>query len=284
MAWCASSPSSPRAISTTLSPCAVIHRNREPLGSDQGGRLIPQARDLRRVPCFVLVLLLVASACSVASCGGGGASDSAAALQNPPNLQSAQAPSLPIYVPGTAFKATDSSGNTWTATYSSTAAGTSTFNGQLAYVTAISFTVQKNATVIDSESYSEFALMNPYSPLGLTEVFSGLPGRISTGSITSYDPLPSTLTTGESGTLSSGTFGSCSCTFTETYSVTQDSPTALFLNIHSDFPDFGLFHGEASLTGLYSGTSTITYSITGSGTATLVKIQVTINGTTLTFQ
>lgn len=243
--------------------------------------IAPQARDLRRVPCSVLVLLLVASACVVASCGGGGgASDSAAASQN---LQSAQAPSLPIYVAGTTLKATDSSGNTWNATYSSTAAGTGTFNGQVAYETPIFFTVQRNATVINSESIVEFALMNPYSPLGLTVGFSSLPGRLSVGYITSSDPLPSTLTAGESGPLSSGTFGSC-CPFTETYSVTLDSPTALFLNIHLVFPDFGLDHGGASVTGLYSGTSTITYSISGSGAATLVKIQVTINGTALTFQ
>ena len=258
--------------------------------------IAPQTRDLPRVPCSVLVLLLVAGACVVASCGGGGggATDSAAATQNssqnspqnpPQNLQSAPAPSLPIYVAGTTLKATDSSGNTWTATYSSTAAGTSTaFNGQLAYVNAISFTVQMNATVIDTESVSEFALMNPYSPLGLSMGFSSLPGRLSNGSITSYDPLPSTLTVGGSGALSSGTFGSSGYTFTETYSVTLDSPTALFLNIHLDYPDFGIFHGEASLTGLYSGTSTITYSVTSSGAATLAKIQVTINGTTLTFQ
>ena len=89
---------------------------------------------------------------------------------------------------------------------------------------------------------------------------------------------------GQSGPLSSGIFGSSGYTFTETYSVTPDSPTALFLNIHLDYPDFGIFHGEASLTGLYSGTSTITYSVTSSGAATLAKIQVTINGTTLTFQ
>ena len=244
--------------------------------------MIPQARDLRRVPRSVLIVLLVASACVVASCGGGDSTAACACI--PQNLQSAQAPSLPIYVPGTTLKATDSSGNTWIATYSSTAAGTTMYNGQVAYGTAISFTVQRNATVIDTESVTEFTLMNPYSPLGLNIGFSGLPGRQSVGSITSYDPLPSTLTAGESGSLSSGTFGSCSCTFTETYSVTQDSPTALFLNIHLAYPDFGLFHGEASLTGLYSGNSTITYSITGSGTATLVKMQVTINGTTLTFQ
>jgi hypothetical protein len=183
------------------------------------------------------------------------------------------------------LKATDSSGTVWTATYSSTAAGTTTgFNGQVAYETAIFFTVQKNGTVIDSESYTGFALMNPYSPLGLTESFSGLPGRLSNGSITSYGPLPSTLTVGKSGPLSSGNFGNVSYPLTQTYSVTQNSPTTLFLNINSDFPDFGLFHGEASLTGLYSGTSTITYAISGSGAATLVRIQVTINGTALTFQ
>jgi hypothetical protein len=238
--------------------------------------IAPQARDLRRVPRSVLVLLLLASACVVASCGGGGGASE--------NLQSAQAPSLPIYAPGTTLTATDSSGNTWTATYSSTAGGTTTFNGQVAYETSTSFTVSREATVLDSESTTQYALMNPYSPLGLVIYFDSLPGRLSPSSVTSYDPLPSTLTAGESGSLSSGTFGSSPYTFTETYSVTPDSPTALFLNIHLVYPDFGLFHGEASLTGLYSGTSTITYSITASGAATLAKIQVTINGTTLTFQ
>ncbi len=237
--------------------------------------MIPQARDLPRAPRSVLVLLLAVSECLIASCGGGAGDQ---------GLQTAQAPSLPIYVPGNTLNATDSSGNTWTATYSSTAAGTSTFDGQVAYVTAISFTVQRNAMMIDTESVSEFSTMNPYSPLGLTIGFSGLPGRLSVGSITSSNPLPSTLTAGESGSLSSGTFGGCTCTYTEGYSVTSNSATALFLNIYLDFPDFGVFHGEASLTGLYSGTSIITYSISGSGTATLAKLQVTINGTTLTFQ
>ncbi len=229
-----------------------------------------QARDLRRVPCSVLVLLLVAIACVVASCGGGGGASE--------NLQSVQAPSLPIYVPGTTLKATDSSGDTWTATYSSTADGTTTFNGQVAYDSSTSFTVSREATVLDSESTTQLSLMDPYSPLGLVIYFDSLPGGLSPGSVTSYDPLPSTLTAAESGSLSSGTFGSSPYTFTETYSVTRDSPTALFLNIHLAYPDLGLFHGEASFTGLYSGTSTITYSVTGSGAATLAKIQVTING------
>lgn len=222
------------------------------------------------------LIAALAATGSLCACGGGGdGSDS---------LRSAQAPSLPIYVPATTLKAMDSRGNTWTATYSSTAGGTSTFNGQVAYETSTSFTASREATVLDSESTTQSALMSPYSPLGLVIYFDSLPGRLSPGTVTSYDPLPSTLTVGGSGGLSSGTFGSCSCTFTETYSVTQDSPTGLFLNIHLAYPDFGVFHGESSLTGLYSGTSTITYSISGSGAATLAKIQTTINGTTLTFQ
>jgi hypothetical protein len=138
------------------------------------------------------------------ACGGGGAGDSE-------NLQTAQAPSLPIYVLATTLNATDSSGNTWTATYSSTAGGTTTFNGQVAYETSTSYTVSREATVLDSESTTQYALMNLYSPLGLVIYFDSLPGRLSPGSVTSYDPLPSALTAGESGSLSSGTFGSCSC-------------------------------------------------------------------------
>jgi hypothetical protein len=223
----------------------------------------------------VLLLLVVLVGWLLASCGGGGGAGS---------LQSAKAPSLPIFVAGTTLKATDSSGNTWTATYSNTAGGATTFNGQVAYEASYSFTVSMNGAVVDGESGTEFALMDPYSPLGLVISMSSLPGRISPGSITSYNPLPSTLMAGASGSLSSGIFGSSGYTYSEAYSVTPDSSGALFLNIHLDFPDFGLFHGENSLTGLYSGTSTMTYSVTSSGAATLAKIQVTINGTTLTFQ
>jgi hypothetical protein len=203
-------------------------------------------------------------------CGGGGASENV------------QAPSLPIYIAGATLKATDSNGNTWTATYSSTSSGTMMINGQVAYGTATFFTASKEGVVLDSEHMTEYALMDPYSPLSRTIYFDSLPGRLSPGSITSYDPLPSTLTAGASGSLSSGTFGGCSCSFTEAYSVTQDG--TVLLNIHLAYPDFGLFHGEASMTGLYSGASTITYSINGSGAAALVEIQTTINGTLLTFR
>jgi hypothetical protein len=193
-------------------------------------------------PSLIAACAAIGSLCA---CGGGGEAGG-----------NVQAPSLPIYVPETTLKATDSSGNTRTATYSSTAGGTATINGQVAYGTTALFAAAREGTVLDTEHMTEYALMNPHSPLSRTIYFDSLPGRLSPGSITSYDPLPSTLTVGASGSLSSGTFGGCSCSFTETYSVTQGS--ALFLNIHLAYPDFGLFHGEASVTGLYSGTSTIT--------------------------
>jgi hypothetical protein len=230
-----------------------------------------------RIISFVAALAATGALCA---CGGDGGSAGGA----PRNLQSAPSPSLPIYIAGSTLKATDSSGNIWTATYSSTAAGTTMYSGQVAYENPYFFTAQMNATVIDSESGTKFALANPYSPLGLVESFSTLPGRISGGAITSYNPLPSTLMAGESGPFITGNLGSSSYPYTETYSVTENNPTALFLNIHSVFPDFGTSHGENSLTGLYSGDSIITYAVTSSGAATLAKIQVTINGTTLTFE
>ena len=125
--------------------------------------------------------------------------------------------------------------------------------------------------------------MNPYSPLGLAFGFSTLPGRLTVLSTTSYVPLPATLKVGDSGPLISGSANSC-CSFSQTYSVSASTPTELLLNIDRTFTDFGIDHGEASLTGLYSGSSVMTYSVKADGAATLVGIRVTINGTTLSFQ
>ena len=229
----------------------------------------------------IFLLLCVLSGCGG---GGGGASNSSSPVNAAPkNIQRVQSPSLPIYVAGVTFKAKGSGGTLWSATYSSTAAGTSMFNQQVAYATAVSFTVSQGATVVDGESVTEFALMNPFSPLGSAVGFSGLPGRLSIRNVTSYTPLPSVLSVGDSGTLLSGSTNNC-CAFSESYTVTEGSPTAVNLNIQRNFPDFGIEHGEASLTGLYSGSSTMTYAVTDSGVATLIKILVTINGNTLTFQ
>jgi hypothetical protein len=176
-------------------------------------------------------------------------------------------------VSSTTLTATDGSGNTYTATYSSTPGSMAMFQGQNADTSQISLTVLRNGTVVSTEDYTAYYLLNPYSPLGLAGTTNG---TAWTAYVTSFTPLPSTLTVGASGPVLSGTYdvdGVQVGGLTETYTVTADSPTALSLNIDS--------------AGSINGTQvaeTLTFSITSDGTSTLVGAKITINGTTLTFQ
>jgi hypothetical protein len=86
------------------------------------------------------------------------------------------------------------------------------------------------------------------------------------------------LTVGASGPLDSVTYtdgmGSNIGSLTETYTVTADDPNALFLNVDA----------AGSVNGVQE-TETLTYSVASDGTLqALVQAQITINGTTLTFQ
>jgi hypothetical protein len=214
--------------------------------------------------------LSVVSAFLMSGCGGG-SSGTPAPQQN---LQSARTPAQPMDTTSTTLTATDSSGNTWTVTYSSTTGGMAMFNGQNANTSAIGLTISENGAVVATEDSTAYYLVSPYSPLGLSGTTSGVAWSAI---ITSYTPLPSMLTVGSSGPLSSATYydgmmnniGS----LTETYTVTADSPSALFLNIDA----------AGSINGTQE-TETLTYSIASDGTVqALVQAQVTINGTTLTF-
>ena len=218
------------------------------------------------------VHLLVASALMMTGCGGGGSSNSPTPQQN---LQSAQAPSQPMTTPSTTLTAMDSSGNTYTANYSSTAGGMATFNGQNANILMIALTVSENGAVLATEDSTAYYLANPYSPLGLSGTTNGVAW---TATITSYTPLPSMLTVGSSGPLDSATYtdgmGNNIGSLTETYTVTADSSSALFLNIDA----------AGSINGVQE-TETLTYSLATNGTVqALVQAQITVNGTTLTFQ
>ena len=216
--------------------------------------------------------LSVMSLLLIAGCGGGGSGSNSPMPQQ--NLQSARAPSQPMETPSTTLTATDSSGNTWTATYSSTAGGMAMFNGQNATTSSIALTVSENGAVVATEDSTAYYLTNPYSPLGL----SGTTGGVAwTAVINSYTPLPSTLTVGGSGSLLSATYYDGTMTtigsLTETYTVTANSPAALFLNIK----------GAGTINGVQE-TETLTYSIASDGTLqALVQAQVTVNGTTITF-
>jgi hypothetical protein len=206
----------------------------------------------------------------IAGCGGGG-SNSPTPQQN---LQSARAPSQPMTIASTTLTATDSSGNTWTATYSETPGGVAMFNGQNATISAISLTVSENGAVVATEDSTAYYLTSPYSPLGLSGTTSG---TAWTAVVNSFTPLPSTLTVGASGPLGSFTYydgmmnniGS----LTETYTVTAGSPSALFLNIDAA----GMINGVQE-------TETLTYSIASDGTlSALTQVVITVNATTYTF-
>lgn len=211
----------------------------------------------------------VSTALLLAGCGGGSSSTPAAQQ----NLQSARAPSQPMAISSTTLTATDSSGNTWTATYSSTAGGTAMFNGQTASTSLIALTVSENGTVVATEDSTAYYLANPYSPLGISGTTSG---TTWTAIINSFTPLPTTLMVGSAGPVLSATYyenGVSIGGLTETYTVTEDSPTALFLNIDAA----GAINGVQE-------TETLTYSIGSDGTVSaLVQAQITVNGTTLTF-
>ena len=133
-----------------------------------------------RLPVMSLLVL--------AGCGGGGGGSNSPMPQQ--NLQSARAPSQPMEIASTTLTATDSSGNTWTATYSSTAGGMAMFNGQNATTSAITLTVAENGAVVATEDSTAYYLTNPYSPLGLSGTTSGVAW---TAVINSYTPLPSML-------------------------------------------------------------------------------------------
>jgi hypothetical protein len=218
------------------------------------------------IPKIRVTLLFLLAAIVTAGCGGGGGSSNPTPQQN---LQSE-----PMSVASTTLTATDGSGNTYTVTYSSAPGAMAMFNGQNASTSTIGLTISENGAVLATEDSTAYYLTSPYSPLGL----SGTTGGVAwTAVIDSYTPLPSTLTVGGSGALSSATYydgmmnniGS----LTETYTVTANSPTAIFLNID----------GAGTINGVQE-TETLTYSVASDGTVqALVQAVVTVNGTTLTF-
>ncbi len=219
------------------------------------------------------VSLAVISALVAPGCGGGGGGGSNSP-QPQQNLQSAPTPSQPWTISPTTLTGTDTSGNSWSVTYGETPGGLAMFNGQNANTDEIALTISKNGVLVATEDSTAYYLTSPYSPLGMSGTTSGVAW---TAVINSYTPLPSMLTVGTSGPLSSATYYDAMMnnigSLTETYTVTADSPTALFLNIDAA----GTVNGVQE-------TESLTYSIASDGTlSALAQAQITINGTTITF-
>jgi hypothetical protein len=80
------------------------------------------------------------------------------------------------------------------------------FNGHNANTSVVALTVSKSGVVVVTSNSTEYYLSNPYSPLGISGTANGV---AFTFLYTSYTPLPSTLSVGGSGPLSSGRLLQC---------------------------------------------------------------------------
>jgi hypothetical protein len=218
------------------------------------------------------IAVSVAGLAALAGCGGGGGSSGSSGAQA--NLMSAAAPAQPMSVGSTTLKATDNNGNAWTVVYAAMAGGTAMFNGQTANTTAIAITISENGVVAATEDSTAYYMVNPYSPLGISGTTNGMAW---TAVINGYTPFPAMLTVGDSGQVSSATYydgmNNVIGSLTETYTVTANNVTSLLLNIDA----------AGTLNGVQE-TETLTYVIGSDGTFMgLQGVQLTVNGTTLTF-
>jgi hypothetical protein len=231
---------------------------------------------LRDVSHFTVLGLILVALTSCGGGGGGGVSTNASAPQTPQTqvLQSVPAPQEPFDIPSTTLTAS-SGGKSYTAIYSETPNnGTTMFDGQEANSSTISLTVTENGAPIATEIDTAYYLENPYQPLGMS--ISANAGQFDF-LYNSTDPLPSTLTAGNSGPLGSGTYyvintNDGAGALTETYSVAAwNNSSTLLLTTYAT----GTLNGQMV-------NETITYVLNG-GPPILSSVEVIVNGTQLTF-
>lgn len=232
----------------------------------------------------ITTVATVVSALLVAGCGGGGggsgggsgSGDDLVITPPPPppppqNLGIAPTPSEPVNVPTTTLTVRELF-DTWTATYSSVPGDMATFNGHYANTSVNTLTVSKNGLlVLGPVSNTQYYLSNPYSPLGVVSTTNGVTNTLV---VTSFTPFTPEVRVGRSGpvsTYSTTPITSQSYVYTQTYDVTFNSPTALFLNIYGVLGP--------------TGGMDITYAVTASGAATLARLRLYVlgQGQTVTF-
>ena len=234
--------------------------------------------------CRAALWLSAIFLCLLAACGGGGGGGGSS---SPPNLNSAPgAAAVNAYVQAShsnTLNARDQSGNNWTAQLSTMPnPGTTTFNGIPNVSTAVqTVNIFENGVLAGNDIRTNYFLVNPYQPLG--DVFTTGPVEIVSGG----SPLPMTITVGQSGPLDTvtayhdSTQSTVDATEVETFSVVANNPTTLLFCVNTVTSNVT---AQGNLDGFSASTESDCYAVDASGNANLVKVVLTINGVTLTFQ
>src|SRR5579862_36111 len=206
------------------------------------------------------------------ACGGGGGSAPQSTPQSPSptpqKLESVPAPAEPFNIASQSLAAS-SGGKSYAGTYSETPNnGTTMFHGREAHSSTISLTISENGSPIVTEVDTAYYLENPYQPLGLTLSYNG--GQFDF-LYSSTDPLPSTLTVGNSGPLGAGTYYVANTndvigSMTETYSVTVNSGSGLVL-LNTDAA--GTFNGQTI-------NETINYGVNSGAAMGVASIEILV--------
>jgi hypothetical protein len=228
------------------------------------------------------ILVLGAAALLLVGCGGGGGGSS---TPPPPNLSSAPGEAamnafLQANHQGT-LNATNGA-NTFSAQYSfKPNPGTTTFNGVTANSAVRTVTLYENGVLLANSVSTGYFELSPYVPLGQT-FSSGSPYAV----VTAFTELPGTLTVGGSGAFESdvyyhdSTMGVIDANETDTYSVSANNSTTLFLCIQSVISGVT---ASGTSDGLADDTETDCYTIDSAGNTNLATIAITVNGVTLNF-
>jgi hypothetical protein len=212
---------------------------------------------------------LAAAVLALSACGGSDSSDGGAKP-----LQPVRSPALPINIASTTLTGTVN-GAAVTVDFRETSnTGTATFDGQMAETGSVSLTVLEGPTPLLTSMATTYYLMNPYSLLGEVITVNGV---TETALTTSSDPLPATLTVGETGSVSSVTYYAADGTtvigsLTETYAVAANDAQSVKLSLY----------GAGTVNGVQSSQTEV-YTVNSNGGVALVEIDILVNGQTLKF-